>query len=99
MEDFDKLVVHPDKVIRQELFTSHRVSVKSDLKKLIPGQLTRQDYAALDVKISGSRAEEKGREEKDLQELYELSRTLSEENIKQVVNLFDNLKEIPLSSR
>lgn len=37
VEDFDNLVVHPDRVIRQELFTNYNQPVKADLKKTIPG--------------------------------------------------------------
>ena len=33
IEYFDNLVVHPDRVIRQELFTNYHKPVKADLKK------------------------------------------------------------------
>ena len=52
LEDLDNLVVNPDRVIRQELFTNYSVAVKADLKKTIPGQLTRTNYLALQQRIN-----------------------------------------------
>lgn len=37
IEEYDEIFVHPDRVIRQELFTNYDQPVKADLKKRIPG--------------------------------------------------------------
>lgn len=34
-------------MIRQELFTNYETTIKTDYKKIIPGQLTRQNYLGL----------------------------------------------------
>ena len=93
-------MVCPDRVIRQELFTNYEQPVKADLKKMIPGQLTRRDYIDL-LKRHGNkiRDDEEKKELQDYQDLENLSRELHETNIKIVVRLFENLEEIPLSSR
>ena len=93
LEYFDKLVVHKDRVIRQELFTNYHIPIKADLKKYIPGQLSRQNYLDLQRNIRDIE------EEKDMQDLDNMSQELQYNTIRTVVSLFENLEEIPLSSR
>ncbi len=85
--------MHRDRVIRQELFTNYHIPIKADLKKYIPGQLSRQNYLDLQRNIRDIE------EEKDMLDLEGLSQELQYNTIRTVVSLFENLEEIPLSSR
>ena len=55
--------------------------------------MTRSDYRKLDLKIRDDEAQE------DMRDLDALSQELQYNNIKTIVSLFENLEEIPLSSR
>ena len=90
---YDRQVPHRDQVLRQELFTNYEVAVKADLKKHIPGQMTRADY--LQAHQLAIRDPE---ELKDVQDLDNLSKHLQQDVIRTVVNMFADLKEIPVSS-
>ena len=92
-DGLDMIEVHPDRVIRQELFTNFDKPVKTDLKKHIPGQFTRHDYLGLQQRIVDEE------ERNDLVDLERLSQKLQYDNIKTIVGRFENLEEIPLSSR
>lgn len=112
IEDFDWLPVHPDRVIREQLFSSaHSPPIKVDLRKNIEGQLTRQHYLNRMLQQSAGMTEEQlinvskrvlpcsTDELNDYKLVESLSVHIQDNLLKNVSNVLENMQEIPICTR